>query len=81
MTGDRHGTTSATRRKSPRSSATAKTKTPRVDVAYIDAILKAYVLLDRDEARALYAMTKDAALPLEGYAVTVRAIRKLGAAE
>ena len=54
--------------------------TPEIE-AYVEAMVKSIVVLDRDEARALYAMTKDAALPLEGYAVTVRAIRKLGAAE
>lgn len=50
------------------------------DFAYVDAMLKAYVVLSREEARALYNMTKDASLPNDNYTVTLSAIRKLGSA-
>lgn len=46
------------------------------DFAYVEA----YVVLSREEARALYNMTKDASLPNDDYAVTLSAIRKLGSA-
>jgi ATP-dependent Clp protease adapter protein ClpS len=48
---------------------------------YIDAMLKAYVVLTREEARAVYRHAKDIALPNGDYAITLQAMKKLGEAE
>ncbi len=85
MRSRRRGSTGAIRAKSG-SRKTRSSRTPNKIIAglcepYIDALLKSHVVLDRDEARALYAVLKDTSLPNDGYDVTLRAIRKLGAAE